>query len=75
MGKTLKLLKKEAKLERKYSYLHEEFVNGKDCGQEMLAIRKKLKRIDRKIVRAIREELNERLGDRYEVHVFDTTWM
>ncbi len=69
-----KLLKKERKLATKYNDLIEDFTNGEDCGQEIQKVKHKLKLLRQDIVTEMRKDLSERVGDRYEVHVIDTTW-
>lgn len=60
---------------RKYDELIEDFV-GLDMpvGRKIQKTKVKLKRTRADIVREMRVDLGERLGDRYEVQVFDTTW-
>lgn len=59
----------------KYNDLIEQFVGlDKPVGQKIQKVKNKLKFVRQDINREMRKDLSDRLGDRYEVHVFDTTW-
>lgn len=67
-------MKKESKLEAKYDDLIEQFLLDKPVGREIQKVKDKLKFVRQDINREMRKDLSERLGDRYEVQILDTTW-